>query len=248
MTPYCSCWLCHVYRWLWTMVGGLGLAALLMGCVGQPCRVAAVPTPPALLAAANGIFYLGQAGGVQVTALRASDGARLWSEQSVEQFVGARDGMAFFRNSSLLEARRDQDQSLLWQDTVTGFTALAEGQGVVYAASTDAVSARRASDGAPLWQQTLPSTPWVLTAAAGSLYLVGPKSVIALRERDGSVLWHATASGDSASTLAVDAGAVYLGSAQQVQVWRASDGARLWQANTTIWGGCWQQAGAWRIW
>ena len=96
MTPPCSR-LCHVYRRLWTIVGGLGLAALLMGCVGQPCRVAAVPTPPALLAAANGIFYLGQDGGVQVTALRASDGARLWSEQPDEQFLGASDGMVFFR-------------------------------------------------------------------------------------------------------------------------------------------------------
>lgn len=226
-----SRWQRVALRWLWTLVGGLGLAVLLGACFGQQYCNAAIATPPALLAAANGIFYLGEAYGVQINALRASDGAHLWTGPTA-RFEGASDGDVFFLTGTTLEARRDQDQSLLWQYSPAGLPAPAVDQGVVYIATTDSVVALRESDGSLLWQQHLEFTPVRLKATAGSIYLLGPQSLTALRERDGSQIWQADATGTITSALEVDAGTVYLGSAQQVQALRASDGSPLWQVST----------------
>ena len=233
MAHLVSHWQRQALRWLWAPVGGLSLAVLLTACLEQPCgNVSAVATPPAILAAANGIFYVGQAYSEQINALRASDGARLWTGP-IARFEGAAAGDVFFLKDTRLQALRDQDQSLLWQERVTGLTALAVDQGVVYITTTDAVSALRESDGSPLWQQQLAFTPMLLKAAAGSVYLFGPNGASALRERDGSPLWRANVFWSYASTLEVDSGTVYLTTDQRLQALRASDGTPLWQVDTS---------------
>jgi outer membrane protein assembly factor BamB len=228
-----SRWQRVALRWLWALVGGLGLTMLLGACFGQPCgTVAAVATPPALLAAANGIFYLGEAEGVQINALRASDGTHLWTGP-IARFEGAADGYVFFLKGTTLEARRDQDQALLWQYSPAGLPALAVDQGVVYIAAANAVSALRESDGSPLWQQSLAFTPLRLKATAGTVYALGPQSLTALRERDGSTLWQTDATANIASKLVVDADTIYVNSDQRVLALRASDGTQRWQVDTS---------------
>lgn len=143
-------------------------------------------------------------------ALRASDGASLWTSPRV-LLLGAADGLVFvgttrlgpaFPGSSVsnidagnIEALRAGDGKVLWTQPTAGraahSAAISAGRMFVTLDGSDTiVEALDAMDGHLLWTQPLPlgGGETVLAVDQRFLYLVGPRTC-ALAPGDGATLW-----------------------------------------------------------
>jgi eukaryotic-like serine/threonine-protein kinase len=165
---------------------------------------------PLSLSVDDGIAYASSPDGT-VTALRVSDGFRLWRYEGGkvgETSTTVADGAVF-----LCTLTFDND------------------------AMTVRVDALGASDGSPLWSRTLPvdtPAPIQLAVVTGILYVSsGADSIDTFGARDGSLLWHYTSHRSLASMPSVVDGVVYVSTEDgHVFALRASDAFPLWQSTS----------------
>src|SRR5216683_458620 len=165
---------------------------------------------PFSLSVDDGIAYASSPDGT-VTALRVSDGFRLWRYEGGkvgETSTTVADGAVF-----LCTLTFDNDTL------------------------TVRVDALGASDGSPLWSHTLPvnaPAPIQLAVVAGILYVSsGTDSIDTFGARDGSLLWHYTSHRSLASMPSVVDGVVYVSTEDgHVFALRASDAFPLWQSTS----------------
>lgn len=165
---------------------------------------------PLSLSVDDGIAYVSSPDGT-VTALRVSDGFRLWRYEGGkvgETSTTVADGAVF-----LCTLTFDND------------------------AMTVRIDALDASDGSLLWSRTLPvnaPTPIQLAVVAGILYVSsGTDSIDTFGARDGSLLWDYTSHRSLASMPSVVDGVVYVSTEDgHVFALRASDAFPLWQSTS----------------
>jgi hypothetical protein len=180
--------------------------------------------------ATTGHTQRGRAGGTvfacgadQVYALRASNGAPLWSSPTG---AGGATGIAVAggvvyagSNDNRVLALRVSDGKSLWDFPAGGSvqSGIAAADGMVCAGSNDErVFALRASDGKQLWHSpTKGSVTSGIALADGIVYAGGNDYLVrALRASDGRQLLSFTADGPVESTIAVADGIAYFGSEQ----------------------------------
>jgi outer membrane protein assembly factor BamB len=192
-------------------------------------------------AVANGVVYFGS-DDINVYALNASTGAKLWSYAA---------GGVFFSSPAVANGVvyiGDQDHNLyalsastgakLWSYKTGGevSSSPAVANGVVYVGSDDDnVYALNASTGAKLWGYT---TGYLVTSspavANGVVYVgSGDHNVYALNASTGAKLWSYTTGDGVNSSPAVANGVVYIGDQDHhVYALNASTGAKLWGYDT----------------
>ena len=172
-----------------------------------------------VVVAGGRVFYVRDPGtGLQITGLRASDGAMLWSRTWMEKTWGL-NGLAY------------DGGRLFW---VRNHSASAPSVDVH-------VEAIEPATGATIWNRNLPSTYGAgshPTVANGELYLLANESntkLYALRQSDGADRWppKTLSSGDS-STPSLDGSNVYVSLAgAQTYAFDRATGAERWH-----YGGC----------
>jgi outer membrane protein assembly factor BamB len=230
------------------MMGGLTLLLLLaaVGAIWWPFAGAPAPLP------GSARLYVGTQDAL--VALRASDGAVVWSftAKGNKQSPAVAHGVAYYATpdatykSGVVYAVNAASGALLWQRKLDGrmvHSTPAIGDGAIYVTNERGVYALNASDGAQLWHAALDSStnPSSPTLAGGMLYFgagwddrAGATStpaclcVYALRVSDGTVAWTAP-TGRIFDAPAVVDGVVYDGDFEDgMFALRASDGKRLW--------------------
>jgi len=206
----------------------------------------------------------------QVYALQASNGQLLWKTHldiapgRTDEGTGniALDRGILFINATDLNqgdsiyAVRASDGALLWHYHATSSQALAAGNGIVYAGSTDAngsnpvVVALRETDGKPLW--SYPANPVSISIANNVVYvhsahiqtiadLGGNKedmSLLALNAQKGTVLWSQPTIDDAPGPLAVENDMVILATAYHLNTYhfcayQSATGNQLWCTQNT---------------
>ncbi len=214
--------------------------------------VHATPTPTPILSPlsgshgvnptlANGIIYIGANDGA-VTAVRASDGSRLWQYRTsgavyaplvINGVVYASD---YLGNNvpAHMYALRASAGKLLWSYTRNDFiNDPIVVDGVAYLASNDGLlAAVRAEDGTVLWRHDLKGQGVVIAEVINGVIYgevfanQGPNHVDAWRASDGARLWQ---SSDHLAILDMIDGIVYASLDNNFEALQASTGAVLWR-------------------
>lgn len=175
-----------------------------------------------------------------VIALRAADGARLWSRPIFNPSAPAAAGSAVYiaAFNGTVSALRADNGSELWRaasdpagDNV-GPPQVAVWGGNVYVAR-DRVHAIRASDGQVIWTASVANGGFVpITADGSAVYVSDQKAdLYALRASDGNVRWrfHSAAPRAQSLTATVAGGVVYAEDDRgNLYALRASDGTTIW--------------------
>src|SRR5229473_2792689 len=204
---------------------------------------------PFSLSVDDGIAYASSPDGT-VTALRVSDGFRLWRYEGGkvgETSTIVADGAVFlctltFDNDTMtvrVDALGASDGSPLWSRTLPvnapAPIQLAVVAGILYVSTEDGhVFALRASDAFPLWQSTslFPSSSASPTVADGIVYLnLQDGGLEALRASNGALLWRDLPPTPLAESSPIVAdGVMYVEALDgSVYVLRTSDGSVLWR-------------------
>jgi uncharacterized repeat protein (TIGR01451 family) len=192
-----------------------------------------LPSSPAV---ANGVVYVGSWTDLNVYALNASTGAKLWSYTAgggVESSPALANGVVYVGSSdSNLYARNASTGAKLWSYTTGGGvgSSPALANGVVYFGSGDGnLYALNASTGAKLLSYAAAgnSSPAVVN---GVVYVGSDDdNVYALNAATGAKLWSYATGSVVRSSPAVANGVVYVGSWDgNVYALNASTGAKLW--------------------
>ena len=195
-----------------------------------------LPSSPAV---ANGVVYVGSWTDLNVYALNASTGAKLWSYTAgggVESSPALANGVVYVGSSdSNLYARNASTGAKLWSYTTGGGvgSSPALANGVVYFGSGDGnLYALNASTGAKLLSYAAAgnSSPAVVN---GVVYVGSDDdNVYALNAATGAKLWSYATGSVVRSSPAVANGVVYVGSWDgNVYALNASTGAKLWSYN-----------------
>jgi outer membrane protein assembly factor BamB len=167
----------------------------------------------AVLAQADGVLYLvpqnvQNVQNVQVCALRAHDGTRLWCRTSAPTGLPLvlSGGILYMQSESAITALRASDGAMLWthginrgQDGQTDAVEIAVVSDSVYVPTSDhQVCALRAANGTTSWCTSPDSLTAVIGLAADTtgVYALdrtsssdSPTRVVALRATDGASLW-----------------------------------------------------------
>jgi outer membrane protein assembly factor BamB len=187
-------------------------------------------------------------------ALRASDGAVVWTHPTGDQVFDAPtvvDGIVYASEfADGLMALRASDGKLLWsQKGLNGSGSLIVANGVIYVASFDQhIYAVSASDGSQLWQTKDGEigTSGGLTVSSGVVYAVD-SGMVALRASDGTRMWRWSGNDNRLlfSTPLVAQGVVFATAScsngfqffaycqDQLVALKASDGALYWSKTMT---------------
>jgi len=212
----------------------------------------ATPTPTPILSPlsgshsiyptlANGIIYIGASDGA-ITAVRASDGSRLWQYRTsgaayapvvINGVVYASDYVGN-NGPAHLYALRASDGKLLWSYTQKDFISgpIVVG-GVAYLASYDGLlTAVHAEDGSVLWHRELKGLGVVIAEVSNGVIYgevftnQGLNNVDAWRASNGALLWQ---SSDHLAILDMIDGMVYASLDNNFEALQASTGAVLWR-------------------
>jgi len=195
----------------------------------------AAPYPfSAPLTVTDGIIYFSD--GESVLALRASDGAQLWAQDTREPLthllaVGA--GMVYVvTEKASVEALRASDGSQRWQTDLGNIavSSLVADGNQVYVGASSLIESLRADSGAKLWQKSPQSgSEHVWAANSSVVYISADASLQALRGLDGTPLWQITITSASISALLLNGQALYFTNGNLLRAVQASSGASLWQ-------------------
>ena len=179
---------------------------------------------------------------VEVYAVRASDGRRLWNFQGDGLASQVANGIVYVTtgnpgSTTTVNALRVRDGKRLWSFAVEGSTyPPAVFGGIVYVSPGPVLSALRADDGKTLWTFSGDGA-FPFSVANGLVYVTSgtsPATLSVLRASDGAVLWSKqdvfTYIGGYA--MAVAGNTVYVGaSSNRVDALRSSDGSRKWSCS-----------------
>ncbi len=190
---------------------------------------------------ANGVIYIGASDGA-ITAVRASDGSRLWQYRTsgavyaplvINGVVYASDYVGN-NGPAHLYALRASDGKLLWSYTRKDFiNDPIVVDGVAYLTSNDGLlAAVRVEDGTVLWRHEMKGQGVVIADVINGVIYgeifgnQGPNHVDAWRASDGSRLWQ---SSDQLAILDMIDGIVYAALDNNFEALQASTGAVLWR-------------------
>ncbi len=218
------------------LVGIITLPILFQRQLTLPNTTSAQTSPSQLT------LYISTWSGHSTYALRASDGARLWSSQNggshSDEALTLADGVIYCSSDDhFIYALRARDGSLLWKHQTGGIinSSPTVTSGTVYIGSWDGTMyALDVKTGAEQWQfhtsGQIHSSPVVVNNVV--YFGSGDGNVYAIRT-DGSFLWSYHTGGMVYAPAAVVNGAVYIGSGDYtVYALRASDGTHLWSYRT----------------
>ena len=203
-----------------------------------------IPTGTLSPSLAQTTLYISR-GGLDVTALRASDGSVLWRHLGGGWYTAASDGLVFTSSTddASVFALRGSDGSRVWTAFSIG-DVLAASNGLVVVGSFDGqdpshIQVLNTADGSTRWSYQLDGINRPNATLAGStVYAYGSGSagnpasgdvLYALRATDGALLWKATTPASSTPAPAAGDGAVYVAdNSGYVNAMSATDGSLLW--------------------
>ncbi len=195
---------------------------------------------------ADGVAYVGTAQNT-FYALRAANGARLWSV-TLDGTAGGQPIVtggvvyaAVYSNTdtgpAFIYALRASDGKLLWRYN-TGLNYFDQSvveNGTVYTTSPNGIVALRASDGSQMWQASMKGTASISSVVNGIVYASsfvdqnGPGTIYALQASDGKHIWSYSSSQPLAAPVVIN-GIAYANSWSGIlYAFRQDNGKLLWQ-------------------
>ena len=212
-----------------------------------------VTTTPVL---ADGVLYLEAVQftpqkEVHLLAMRATDGGTLWSipvadaaASSLSIHPAASILYTVSSDTSTIQARRPDNGTLLWTQTVNAANIVAGPTAVYVYSQYSSVTALSSQTGAVLWTYGDHDFFHSAVFSGNALYvsaqhsgnigdangkLINPETVYALDAATGAVRWKFASQSYDAGTVTAGAGDVYIQAGDGIHALRASDGTALWQ-------------------
>ena len=195
--------------------------------------------PAGPLAVAGGGVFFSARSDDRLYALRASNGATMWSSAlggGVVTGPAAAGGVVYFGgHDNRVYALHAATGRRIWSSGVGGWVATdpVAGDGVVYVAGGNTVLyALRAADGRPSWSRPIGGGPVSDPAVAGGVVYIGGQNIstlFALRAADGRPVREIPVSGGWFTGPAVSGGAIYIGGGvTTLNAMRAPGGQSIW--------------------